>query len=348
VSIRGFGRLRESARRLADRFVPRAVALLYHRVNELPSDPQLLCVSRQNFEEHLKVVSQYGQAIPLNALSRMLQNGDRGQRMIVITFDDGYADNLYNAKPLLERYDMPATVFVTAGYVGSKREFWYDELERIFLHKRTLPETLRLKIDQRWYEWQLGSIAHNGEDAELSWREWNVSWNSDPTARHHVYRSLFQILQPLPDGERRKIVENLATWAGMETVHRPTHRTLTPDEVIRLAEEGLVEVGSHTLTHPVLSAIPLASQRQEICDSKARLEETMGRPVTSFAYPFGGRSHYTEATVAAVREAGFQSACSNFAGVIRPATDPFQLPRFLVRDWDGEQFERQLANWLRT
>jgi len=131
----------------------------------------------------------------------------------------------------------------------------------------------------------------------------------------------------------------------MDTIHRRTHRTLTPQEVIGLADGGLVEIGSHTVTHPVLSALPLIAQRAEMDGSKACLEEILGRPVASFAYPFGGRSHYTEQTVAAVREAGFERACSNFAGTVRRGTDRWQLPRFLVRDWDGGEFARNLEDW---
>jgi peptidoglycan/xylan/chitin deacetylase (PgdA/CDA1 family) len=117
--------------------------------------------------------------------------------------------------------------------------------------------------------------------------------------------------------------------------------------MIRLADGGLIEIGSHTLSHPVLAALPVAAQIDEISGSKARLEQLLGHPVTSFAYPFGGRSHYTDQTVAAVREAGFEWACSNFAGMVWPSTDRWQLPRLLVRDWDGDQFARNLEGWIR-
>jgi len=343
--MRGIGRLRRTARRVTNMFVPHAIILLYHRVSELPLDPQLLCVTPQHFAEHLEVIRDCGRTIQVKALGEALQHRSSGRCSVVVTFDDGYADNLYNAKPLLERFDIPATVFVTTGYVGSKREFWYDDLERILLHAGPLPETLRLKLSDHWYQWELGAQVACGEAGDAGTREWNVSRKENPTVRHGLYRSLFQILQPLPDTERQKILKKLASWAGMDTIHRRTHRTLTPQEVIGLADGGLVEIGSHTVTHPVLSALPLIAQRAEMDGSKACLEEILGRPVASFAYPFGGRSHYTEQTVAAVREAGFERACSNFAGTVRRGTDRWQLPRFLVRDWDGGEFARNLEDW---
>jgi peptidoglycan/xylan/chitin deacetylase (PgdA/CDA1 family) len=79
---------------------------------------------------------------------------------VVITFDDGYADNLHNAKPLLERYDIPATVFVTTGHIGHEREFWGDELDRLLLQPSTLPELLGLSINGSPYQWELGEVAH--------------------------------------------------------------------------------------------------------------------------------------------------------------------------------------------
>ena len=342
MNIRGIGRLRRATRRVSNMFVPHAIVLLYHRVAELSSDPQLLCVSRRHFAEHLEIIRNYGRTIPIKTLGDALQS--RG-RFLVITFDDGYADNLHNAKPLLERYNIPATVFVTSGYVGAKREFWYDDLERILLHTGPLPEMLRLKINGNFRTWQLASTVNCGDMHRIHC-EWNITRKDNPTARHGLYRALCDMLHPLSDVERRKVLDDLAVWAGMDTIQRPSHRTLLPEEVVQLADGGLVEIGSHTVDHPLLATLPLVSQQDEISQSKNHLEKILGQSIVSFAYPFGGRSHYTEQTVATVRDAGFKWACSNFAGVVRPGTDRWQLPRFLVRDWDGDEFARKLRAWI--
>jgi peptidoglycan/xylan/chitin deacetylase (PgdA/CDA1 family) len=120
---------------------------------------------------------------------------------------------------------------------------------------------------------------------------------------------------------------------------------MTSDEVRRLAEGGLVEVGSHTVTHPVLSRLSTDSQRNEIQASKAHLEEILGQPVKSFACPFGGAADYSTETISILREVGYDCACSNFPGVVWGSTDRYQLPRIDVRDWDGEQFAGYLR-WL--
>ena len=346
MKVRGIGRLRGIARRVTNAFVPRAIILLYHRVIDLRSDPQLLSVSPKHFAEHLELMRERGRTIQVKALGEALRYENGGRCFLIVSFDDGYADNLYNAKPLLERYDIPATVFVSTGYLGSKREFWYDGLERILLHAGPLPERLRLSVNDRLYRWELGPAIVGHERVHRNSRDWNVCRKDDPTTRHSLYRLLCQILQPLPDGERQKVVDDLAVWAGVDATHRRTHRTLCPEEIIRLADGGLVEIGSHTVSHPMLSQLPLAAQMDEISQSKSRLEEILRHTIKSFAYPFGGSAHYTNETAAAVREAGFEWACSNFAGIVHPGTDHWQLPRFVVRDWDGVQFARALEGWI--
>jgi peptidoglycan/xylan/chitin deacetylase (PgdA/CDA1 family) len=117
VRIRGIGRARSVARRITNRFVRRAVILLYHRVTELAADPQLLSVSPQHFAEHLDVIRKVGLPMPLKSLWQAGRRERSSKCDVIVTFDDGYADNLYNAKPLLESHDVPATVFVTTGYM---------------------------------------------------------------------------------------------------------------------------------------------------------------------------------------------------------------------------------------
>jgi peptidoglycan/xylan/chitin deacetylase (PgdA/CDA1 family) len=320
----------------------RAVILLYHRVTELNTDPQLLSVTPKHFAEHLQIIKQYGKLVTLKQLAGAIQHGSLPSRIVAITFDDGYADNLYNAKPLLEHYDSLATFFVTSGCIGSKREFWWDELDRLLLQPGVLPETLILTINGNTYHWDLNEVAHYRESDYLRYRHWNVLENNDPTSRQHIYRSLCQLLQHLPQVERQKILDDLLRWADVESKCRSTHGILSEAEINDLAKGGLAEIGSHTESHPVLSTMRPDVQQVEIEESKARLEKILGRSVNSFSYPFGTQSDYTAETVAIARKAGFHCACSNFAGVICKGTDPFQLPRFLVRNWTGEEFARRL------
>lgn len=340
MKIRRIDRLRRAIRKFRNSY--EGVILLYHRVAELPLDPHLLGVTPQHFAEHLEIFRKHGHPMRLQQLIQALHDGNLPHRAVVVTLDDGYADNLYNAMPLLERYGIPATVFVPTGYIGHERDYWWDELGRVLLQPGTLPETLRLKINGSPYQWELGEWAHYGEDDYRRHQCWNIKEKGNPGPRQRLFRSLFQLLVPLPEGEQRKVLDELLAWAGAESMGRPTHRTLTPEELTKLAEGGLVELGAHTMTHPVLSVLPVEAQRAEIQGSKARLEEILGCPVTSFAYPYGGRSHYTAETLAIVRETGFACACSAFADFVWQGTKRFELPRVYVRDWDGDEFARRL------
>jgi peptidoglycan/xylan/chitin deacetylase (PgdA/CDA1 family) len=170
-------------------------------------------------------------------------------------------------------------VFLTTGCIGQQREFWWDELDRVLLQPGTLPETLRLSVKGSPCEWDLGEATRYSEDdyqCRGCWRAWE---KVDPSARHFLYRSLYHSLQPLREGERRKVLDQLLEWAGIRPVSRLTHRTLSLEEACSLAQGELIEVGSHMVTHPVLSALPAASQWDEIQRSKAYLEELVSRPL---------------------------------------------------------------------
>jgi glycosyltransferase involved in cell wall biosynthesis/peptidoglycan/xylan/chitin deacetylase (PgdA/CDA1 family) len=342
MSIPGFNRLRRTAQLFRRWFERKSLILMYHRVAEVSTDPWSLCVTPQHFAEHLEILKKHFRPIQLQQLIKALLNGKVPRRSVVVTFDDGYADNLHNARPLLECHNVPATVFLSTGYIGQGREFWWDELDRLLLQPGKLPETLRLCINGSYHQWSLGESAHYDEDAFWRHRSWRAL-EDPPGSRHLIYRSLWQLLQPLPESERRKILNELLAWASAKPEGRPAYRILTQQEVVALVRGGLVEVGAHTVTHPVLSTLPTALQRDEIQQSKTSLEKILGRPITSFAYPYGD---YTAETVPNVREAGFACACSTLPGVVEQDTERFQLPRVQIEDWDGQEFSRKLSLWF--
>lgn len=339
--MRGVGRLRRSLARIT----PRAIILLYHRVAQISSDPQLLSVTPQHFSEHLAVLRSSYRPLTLRDLTRRSAPDVWWPRGVVVTFDDGYADNAQWAKPLLEKRDVPATVFVVAGQVGRPREFWWDDLARLLLTTPTPPHRLELTIRGEKRSWNLVDVS--GQPVALDVTAWHVLMDDDANPRHVAYRELAALLRLLPVEEREASLVELAEWAGVQAQGRPENRPLNEVELRALAGEGsLVEVGAHTMTHPVLSSLSPSAQQSEIADSKQRLEDIVGQQIVSFSYPFGGRDDYTAETVKFVRDAGFACSCSNFPGVVNRGSDRYQLPRFLVRDWDGDEFARRLRGWL--
>ena len=316
--------------------------LMYHRVGDGGADPWALCVSPQHFAQHLEVLRRRSRSMRVRDLVTMVGDGSLPTGASVVTFDDGYADNLGNARALLERHDIPATVFLATGQIGRPREFWWDELERILLEPGVLPATLEISLKGRRYEWSLEGATDYPEPEARRHRHWRFR-DDPPTERHRLYRVLWELLRALPGGERLAAMDALFAWAGFSPDARSSHRPLKADEVAELAAGDLVEIGAHTVTHPLLPTLSPAEQATEVQASRASAEHLVGRPVISFAYPYG--AHETE-TRSIVRELGFLSACSTKPGPVSVTSDLFALPRLHIEDWDGEELERRLAGAL--
>jgi peptidoglycan/xylan/chitin deacetylase (PgdA/CDA1 family) len=314
--------------------------LLYHRVCRLRTDPQLLAVTPAHFAEQMAWLADYCRPLTLAEFVRARDEGGWPERGIVVTFDDGYADNLEEATPILQRYGIPATFFVCTDGVGHGEEFWWDELERVVLLAPRLPERLSLELEGGLRTWPLG--AASGPDPEAA--TWNVEVPQDPSPRHRAYRELHALIRPLSDAARRTVLEQLRLQAGtLACAARNSHRPLGPDEIRVLAGGRGVEIGAHTLTHPVLRWLPPEDQEREVGECKRRLEGIIGREVFSFSYPFGGRSDWDETTAAVVRRCGYACAVTTLPGAAVPGSDVYELPRVLVRDWTGPDLERRLG-----
>ncbi|HEU4753286.1 MAG TPA: polysaccharide deacetylase family protein, partial [Armatimonadota bacterium] len=132
-------RARRSLRRALSGGTAEVLILCYHRVCDVEINRWGVTVTPRRFEEHLGALKARYPVLALPDAVTALQDGSLRQRAVVLTFDDGYVDNLWHAKPLLERYSAPATVFVAAGYVGDPREFWWNELDRLIYLSPALP-----------------------------------------------------------------------------------------------------------------------------------------------------------------------------------------------------------------
>ena len=306
---------------LAGHFRSSDIVLLYHRIGRVSPDPWCLCVTPEHFSEHLEVLRRFH---PIRLRDIRPASPRIGRKLsVAITFDDGYADNLYEAARLLKRYDMPATFFLTTGFIGSTREFWWDELERAVLEP--------VKTSGR-FQATAGEVT--------------VEFDGGSDGRATFF-SLYKQLQPLSHEIRRQIMDQLLAWSDRSAGARRSHVCLTHEEVRRLAADDLFEIGSHTVTHPVLSARPLESQYMELRASKTMLEDLVERRVASCSYPYGGTGHYSPDTMKTVAEIGYARACTTSAHAVSRCDLPYAIPRFNITDMDGANFERLLlqARW---
>ena len=330
---------------LKHRFDRSALILVYHRISDSSLDPWSLSVRPDHFAEHLAVLRRSFYPTSLQQIARALQGDETlNNKSMIITFDDGYADNLDVARPLLERFDLPATMFLITGAIGCPEEFWWDELTSLLLKPHPLPVQLDLSIDGRVFSWQLGQATEYKEADYKQYSGWRAA-QPPPTFRHVLYLHLWQLIHPLPSDKRKKVMSDLRMWARYPS-NSGSHRILDEKDCIELAQGAGIEIGAHTVTHPSLASLSVALQRKEILDSKAQLEKILNQPIKSFSYPFGKQHDYSPATTALVQEAGFSVACSNISGVVNTTTDPFQLPRVHIHDCGGDEFENRLLSKL--
>jgi peptidoglycan/xylan/chitin deacetylase (PgdA/CDA1 family) len=160
-----------------------------------------------------------------------------------------------------------------------------------------------------------------------------------------LYYAVWKELQALTEVERKKTIDDIIEWANYQPNPRLSHRPMTKEELPMLEASGWVKIGAHTVNHPLLFAHSIATQKQEIEESKAYLEQVLNHSVTTFAYPFGA---YNRKTLPLVKEAGFSCACSTVEETVWQWCDRYQLPRFEVLDWDAQEFEQRLLNWLQN
>ena len=303
------------------------VILVYHSVAALDWDPFGIAVSPEQFDAHMEILSRRFAPQSLGQLCAGLHRAELPQRPVVVTFDDGYANNLSAAQPSLAAHQIPATLFLATGYVGEQREFWWDELERLVR----------------------GGCGAGGDptlELRVSGASLRCSMRDESVATHLLWRWLHQ----RPAGEIEAGLQQVRRWAGVQAAPAPreSHRPMTLDEVRELDRSG-VEIAAHTRTHPRLGAQEETVQRDEIGGSRADLEAWLGKRTVSFAYPYGNpATDYTRTSVELVRELGFERAVSTSAELARPSSSRYALPRYFVTTRAPAEFERWLAARFRS
>jgi peptidoglycan/xylan/chitin deacetylase (PgdA/CDA1 family) len=339
-----FKKTKKKAKQFFKSFYSKAIVFAYHRVMDLESDPQLLAVSIKNFEEQLKIISKHYRAIGLSELRENIEQRSVKDKSVVLTFDDGYLDNLLIAKPLLEKYEIPATVFVATGKIDDDQEFWWDELERLILLSERGGEIAFFAGGVSYKK-----LVEKLEPDELAKiNAWNVLEKPYPSKRCDVYKDLHSIFFELAPSEQRRAVEQIKGSLGIHEKPRGTHRIVSLDDLKNVSSNKFVEIGSHTVNHVKLSSKLLADQKFEIEYSKKFLEETMGRSVTNFSYPFGTHRDIGDFASGIVKKIGYKAAVANFSGVVTRRSDKYMLTRFLIRNWSGGEFESKLESWFKA
>ena len=291
----------------------RLLVLCYHSVisDDSPQDPRTnIAVTTQQFESQLQILRKHWKPISLVALDALLQGAeDLPDHSVLVTFDDGFRNNLTHAAPFLMKYEIPATVFLTTGLIGTTGMLWTQEVAERQRHPnipspgyvlppghRLLPEELKLLPNT-------GRLAYLDDLRANSELVWNSAWQ----------RELYSFM----------------SW----------------EEVRQLRSFG-IDVGAHTVSHPVLASLSTEEARQELSACKTEIEQETGASCFAIAYPNGGKGDFTAAVTDECRKLGFRIGFNLFGRRNPPLREmnPLSINRVCVtRDVSLIEFERMLC-----
>lgn len=318
--------------RTADSTIKRSIAshskvdtcliLQYNRIALLCHDPMQLGVEPWKFETHIEYLAHNFNVISMGEMKQHLETATPfREKTVVVTFDGGYVDVLYTAKEVLEKYEVPATVFAASTGIIEEKQFWWDELENLLIAGHSHGQ-LRVEIDQIVRSWSLGT-------------EYD---------RFHTYEDLFEILSNKTPAEQKAVMEQIVMALKSQAPERDSHRIMNAQELKELEEGELITVGGHTHSCVKLSSLPKWQQNEEISQNKNILEEVLRHNIRYFSYPFGSESGYTAETMDILENCGFSLACSNSYGTISAAgvSNRYDLPRIKVGNWNQFAFHRYL------
>jgi len=291
----------------------RLTTLTYHRVLPVPDRMYPDSPDAAAFEATMRMVRDLFEVVPLERGVFDLQRGCLSPRSAVITFDDGYQDNVTVALPILRRLGLTATFFISTGFLNGGR-MWND----------TIREALRcvegVKLDLRTDgldEYDVSSLDTRVRSAEM----------------------IIVRLKYLEPKRRWAMTQALAERAGLA----PVSDLMMNDEQVRQLRSAGMSVGAHTVNHPILTSVSEETAKHEIFGAKYVLESVLDEPVSVFAYPNGTPGQdYARVHVDLVQKAGYVAACSTALGTASRKTDPLQLPRLTPWRCDGFGFRAQL------
>ena len=303
--------------------------LAYHRVLDIADetaylfDPDLISASSADFSWQMAYIQKHYTPITFRRLLDCLDGKDTlPPRPIIVTFDDGFDDNYHYAFPVLKSLGIPATIFISTGYIDQPRTFWFDWLYYLY------------------------NMAAASSAQPLNFAGTSFSLSCEPARRQEITANLYSHAKRLPDDDLRSEIAALEKRLGVsypENGFAQSH-PLSWAQVREMASHG-IEFGSHAVTHPVLTNLSETKLHEELTISRARLEHEIGRPVDVIAYPVGYDFAFNEKVVEAVRKAGYRLGACYLPGINRAKQmDLFRLKRLHVERYvDRSYFQAMLA-----
>ena len=338
--------------------------IVYHKVNDdhekgTQVRPHVRGTCPAIFARQMRYLRKRQTVVPLEDAVMAMRNGRALPRNAVdITFDDGYLDNYRNAFPILRRYGLPATFFLTTGFIGSRKPAWhvalsaylrlsplravavdcfdralerFAEVGRKVLSDRepAIADAPSAAVLQAILKWLDPVEVEGMVDEFISQAARPCTELALATARERAKAReiLTAKLQNRPWHERELLLEILRVRLGLKAaIYVPSGEMMTWEMVKEMGQNGM-GFGAHTCSHPILTRVPPAVAEKEVIRSRRRLEAVLSRPATLFCYPNGKKGDFDGRTVACLKEAGYTAACSMLAGTNNGQSNLFELRR---------------------
>lgn len=293
------------------------IILAYHRVKDIACecdyefDAELISASIADFEWQVEHVKKYYKPTTFEKVASDLDNGKSlDKNTVIITFDDGFDDNYFNAFPVLKKHAVPATFFLATDYIGTTEPFWFDYVSYMI---KKMPQGEYVLKDSDC----ILDIAKDNREAELA--------------------RLLSFLKKIPDNNRRHIIQELQQLSGIDKSSDgyTDCMPLTWDQATEMAGNGM-EIGSHTCSHPVLSQLDKSRLHDEIVNSKNIIEDIINKKCVAIAYPVGGKHDFNN-EIKSISESEYKLGCSYISGTnSMPNDDHFELKRLHVERYTSK------------
>jgi peptidoglycan/xylan/chitin deacetylase (PgdA/CDA1 family) len=288
---------------LRSRLVKRNTAIIaYHRIDRTTKYPWSIgCVDPEDFDSEISYLRKRYQILSLDELVDALYGLKTLPRnAAVITIDDGYKDIYLNAYPILRKHNVPATVFLVTGNIGTGNLFWWDKF--------------------RYVIWHTGLKTIELDDANI--------YQLDPDNRQRAISVIEGKLKKIPDEKRVELIDKIVRQSGVDISPDFGKELILSWEEIKIMSRNGIDFGAHTVNHPILTRLPLEKAEKEILDSKRQIEKELGKEVTTFCYPNGGPDDFNKEIEEILKNNGFKCAVTFApAAFVLPPAQSYRLPR---------------------
>ena len=294
------------------------VILLYHGVTKFENNgicnKQGKHISEKEFREHMLFIKQHCTPLSIDDWLSLRNGNNMPKNPVIVSFDDGFENNFTTACPVLEEFKIPAIFYISSGMIGTHKMFWVDIIEDLI--NRTEAKRISLKLER------IDEFDLLGED--------------------NKFKTLLKIksfCKAKPNNIKNKVISDLQIATNVEPscFANPNYKSMSWDQLIKLANNPLFTIGGHSLNHNILSSLSNKDLESEVIQSLEMLEDKLGHPINHYSYPEGQPIHFNEKVIEVLKNNGIVCSPSAIYGVNNHLDDLFNLKRIMV-GFDGVSF----------